>query len=156
MNPARIVFFLFHIIQPAKGLGGCPRLLETYRDHRHRWEWSLSSRQEPYTLGPGHKAELCRLWFSCAPFLMQEGTEITATSQISGQKQIAFKDNLSVRDPDRVSTQSKNVRWGICFLSPLSREEGKCEGLRQPQSQESLPRHLQDTWGLGEGRVAEE
>lgn len=28
---------------------------------------------------PGHRAELCRLWFACAPFLMQRGEDIPAT-----------------------------------------------------------------------------
>ena len=37
--------------------------------------------------------------------------------------------------------------------SGVREEEGKCKGLRQAQSQESLQRHLKNKQGLGEGGV---
>ena len=69
-------------------------------------------------LGP--KAELCRLCFTCVPFLMQRGEEITATPQTSGPKQIASGDSLGgAETKDTVPSQSKYL-WGrgICRLSP--------------------------------------
>lgn len=68
----KILFPLFHVSRPAKGLGEWFCVSETCSVHRHRWEWPLAVDKGLMCLPYPPSTDLKALVHLC-PFLMQGG-----------------------------------------------------------------------------------